>query len=169
MVNMELVWHALLFGALLSALLGALILGSMAYNAELWLNDYPPQVRERYGPASERTRRQRKWVGIPFFAILLAVSIAAGVTLESRTAIQPTFIALFLTFYLVFLTFNLFDLLVIDLLIGMVLQPAFMVLPGTQGIPAYRDVGFHLVAFLKGALGGLLVAAIPAGVLSLLL
>jgi hypothetical protein len=91
------------------------------------------------------------------------------VTLESRTAIQPTFPALFFTLYLVFLTFNLFDLLVIDLLVGMVLQPAFMVLPGTQGMPAYRDAGFHLIAFLKGALGGLLIAAVPAILLSLFL
>ena len=90
MIGTDLILHSLLYGAILSLLLGALILGSMSYNAELWLNDYPPDVRAKYGPPSPRTKQQRKWVSIPFFILLLGTMTAAVLTLESATGAPPT-------------------------------------------------------------------------------
>jgi hypothetical protein len=164
MIGTGLILHSLLYGGILSLLLGAVILGSMSYNAELWLNDYPPDVRAKYGPPSPRTKQQRKWVSIPFLIILVGTLAAAALTLETATGTPPTFLTLFLTIFLVFTVFNLFDLLVIDLLVGMAIRPNFSVLPGTEGMAGYHNVGYHVVAFLKGTAGGLVFALVLAGI-----
>ncbi|MEU8824647.1 hypothetical protein [Streptomyces sp. NPDC048636] len=41
-----------------------------------------------------------------------------------------------------FLSLTLFDLLVLDWWLFCTVQPRFMVLPGTEGMPEYRDFGF---------------------------
>jgi hypothetical protein len=58
--------------------------------------------------------------------------------------------------------FNIFDLLVLDWFFFCTVQPRLMVLPGTEGMPGYRDYRFHFIGFLKGlvfcAVGGLIIA-----------
>ena len=51
--------HALVSGAVLSVALSILLLAVLRFNAEILLNDYPPDIRKQHGPMSERTRRQR--------------------------------------------------------------------------------------------------------------
>jgi len=45
-----LISNGLLFGAVLSLLLVALMLGSLAVAPDIWVNDSPPDIREKYGP-----------------------------------------------------------------------------------------------------------------------
>lgn len=61
-------------------------------------------------------------------------------------------------------TFNVFDLIVLDWLIVVAWRPALVVLPGTEGMPDYRDLGFHLRAFTKGIIICLAGAAIATAV-----
>ena len=62
------------------------------------------------------------------------------------------------------LVFNAFDLIVLDWLFFCTIQPRQMVLPGTEGMPGYRDYRFHFIGFLKGlgfcAVGGLFIAVL---------
>ena len=48
------------------------------------------------------------------------------------------------------MTFNVFDLVVLDYLVFIKVRPSFVVLPGTEGMEAYDDLSFHLAAFRKG-------------------
>ena len=63
---------------------------------------------------------------------------------------ELTFSAVFLSTAIILLTNNLIDLLILDWLIFVTIQPRFVVLPGTAGLPGYRDYGFHFRQFLKG-------------------
>lgn len=58
--------------------------------------------------------------------------------------------------------FNLFDALVLDYLILTWMQPRFAILPGTEGLVGYQDLGLQARAFLRGHLfvlgAGLLIA-----------
>jgi hypothetical protein len=60
------------------------------------------------------------------------------------------------------LVFNLFDLIILDWLFFCTIQPRSMVLPGTEGMTAYRDYRFHFIGFLKGlgftVVGSLIIA-----------
>jgi hypothetical protein len=50
---------------------------------------------------------------------------------------------------LIFFYFAVWDLLVFDWLIFVTIQPDFIVIPGTEGMPGYSDYWFHFqVSFL---------------------
>ena len=137
-------------GALLSAVLGTLVVGSLSYNPEIWHDDYPPDVRAHAGPMSATAKRQRVLVAIPFFGALMSIVLGSTLRLKRQHAGELTFLAAFLHAYGVFMIFNAFDLVVLDYLLVMRLRPRRWVLPGTAGLAGYDDVWFPVVGFLKG-------------------
>src|SRR3954469_13157326 len=121
------VTHALEFGLVLSTVLFGLLLVVLRANPEIMLNDYPPDIRARWGPMSERTRRQRVLVAVAFLAAILGVVAWSLESLPSSVTRDVTFPAAFAHFAIMFGTFNLLDWLVLDL--GLVhWQPRFAVL-----------------------------------------
>jgi hypothetical protein len=157
----------LIYGGLLSAFLTIIILGSMAYNAEIWLNDYPPDIRAKYGPASEKTRRQKVWFTLLFFLSLVVILGFGIFQLRTQTG-DITFLPTFLFTFIVFMFFNLVDLLIIDWLVLGAMRPRFVVLPGTEGMAGYSNWVFPLIGFFKGSIGLLALSAVIAAVASLL-
>lgn len=154
--------HGLIFGAVLSLLMGVIFLGIAYANPEIWLNDYPPDIRERFGPMSERAKRQRRLAGVPVFLLLFGTITLSAFRLARIGDYEPFFTVFFGTF-IVLLVFNLVDLLILDWLVFTTLTPGFVVLPGTEGARGYSDYGFHFRAFLKGVAGALVVSLLVAG------
>ena len=73
--------HGILYGTILSVLMILSFVGAAYLNPEIWLPDYPPDIRERFGPMSERAKRQRRLVGIPTFLLLAGVLVISSVRL----------------------------------------------------------------------------------------
>jgi len=163
--------NALLYGAALSLVLGAIMAVSLALAPDMWVGDYPPDIRAKYGPMSPRGARLRPFIAIPFFLAILVIPVLALSSLASRVGYVPFTPALASSF-IVFLTFNLFDLLIADWLLFCTLRPSRIVLPGTEGLAGYRDYRFHFIGFLKGLgfclAGGLVVAAVWVGAQAIL-
>ena len=135
------VTHALEFGLVLSAVLFGLLLVVLRANPEIMLNDYPPDIRARWGPMSERTKRQRVFVAVAFLAVILGVVAWSFESFPAVVARDVTFAAAFVHFAIMFGTFNLLDWLVLDW--GLVhWQPRFVVLPGTEGMAGYGNHWF---------------------------
>jgi hypothetical protein len=130
----------------------------------MWVGDYPPDIRDRYGPMSEKARRWRPFVAIPFFAAILLMPLLAIWRYASLAGAPATFLQALLTAFIVLLVFNLFDLLVLDWLLFVNIQPAPIILAGTEGMAGYKDYRFHFVGFLKGLafclVGGLVAAGL---------
>jgi hypothetical protein len=157
--NLGLSWKQLGADALgLNLTLGALLLGSVKYDAEIWVHDYPPDIRERFGPRSERSTKRARLLAIPFFGILLGGVVQSNLRLRKRNQGRLSFRSAFLNVYLLLLAFWAFDLTVLDWLIFVRIKPDFIVLPGTEGMAGYDDYGFHL----RAALPALIWMAIPA-------
>ncbi len=157
---------ALGHGLILSLLLSLVIFGSFAVNPEVWLNDYPPDIRNKFGPMSQKARRQR----IPFAVLFLAISLGTVIVGFARVVQwlggDAGALEAFIYAYLVFQVFNLIDLLVLDWLIFVRWQPKFVVLPGTEGLAGYKDYGFHFRGFLVGlAIGAVGAAAFAGGLM----
>lgn len=162
------VTHALGFGLTLSVILGALLLVVVRANAEIMLNDYPPDIKARWGPMTERTRRQRMPVAAVFLLAILAVVAWSLETLPAFVSRDLTFGSAFVYFAIMFGTFNVFDWLVIDC--GLVYwQPKFVVLPGTEGMAGYRNYLFHFRGFLIGIPIVLIGSALCAVIVSIML
>jgi len=163
--------NALLYGLALSLILGALMAISLALAPDMWVGDAPPDIRAKYGPMSPRGDRLRPFIAIPFFIAIFVLPVMALSSLASRAGSVAFTPALASTF-IVFLTFNLFDLLIADWLIFCTIRPARIILPGTEGMAGYRDYRFHFIGFLKGLgfclVGALVVAAVWVGAQALL-
>ena len=150
-------------GALLCGVVGPLVMGSLYYNPEIWLQDYPPDVRERYGPPRRpETRRQKLLVAGPMVMFVLLWPVYSTLRRRSANGGRLSFPAAFLHAAGLIGVFNLFDAVVLDYLILTRMNPRFAILPGTEGLAGYQDLGLQGRAFLKGNLfalfGGLIIA-----------
>ena len=155
---MSILTHSLLYGLLLSLAMSILVIGALRYNPELMLRSYPPDIKAKYGPARPATLRQRKWLMLLLLGVLVAVFGAAVAQLPT-----PTFLNAFLCAFIVMMTFNLYDLLILDWLLFGVFLPKWAILPGTEGMAAYKDYSFAFKGFLKGCVISVVIAGLVAG------
>jgi hypothetical protein len=158
--------QALVYGLGLSLILTILTVISGSVALDMFVDDYPADIRRQYGPMSARAARLRPFVATALFATVLGIPLLGLWVLRSQHGSIPFWAALaFSTACL--LVFNLFDLIILDWLFFCTIQPRSMVLPGTEGMAGYRDYRFHFIGFLKGMIftlaGGLLISAVWMG------
>lgn len=155
-------------GVVLSAALGTVILGSLAYNPRLWLNDAPPRARMLAPPLTAIERRDRIVAATVFFLALIAATMWSAARLMARHGELLSFATAFAHFLGVFFLFNLFDLVVIDWVVLLVLRPGFLTrlsVPGLTYEETVGDYGYHFRAFLKG-MAFIIVLSLVAAALS---
>lgn len=141
----------LIDGAILSLISGVIILGSLYYNPRLWLNDYPKPIQAKVPPATKREKRLQRIVVIPFLLALIGVPLYSTVLLKQQFGGEISFLSAYLNAFFIANIFNLFDAVVIDLLILTFMKPKFAVIPGAEGMEyLYRDWNIHLVNYVKG-------------------
>jgi len=155
--------NAFVYGLALSFVLGTIMAISLALAPDMWVGDYPPDIRAKYGPMSRRAARLRPFIALPFFLANLVLPLLALNSLESKVGFVP-FLPALASSFIVFLTFNLFDLLIADWIVFSTLRPKPIVLPGTEGMPGYRDYRFHFVGFLKGLVFCLVASLVVAAI-----
>ena len=162
-----LIRHALLYGGVLSAVLCVLLLGLLWTNPEILLNDYPPDIRKKHGPMSDRSKRQRVPVGIVIGAVALGIVTASFSAVRANGGGKIPFLTAFVHLFVMFSVFNVVDLLLLDWLL-VAIGPSFLVLPGTEGSAGYKDYWFHFRGFLIGAVLIFVVSGLVAGVVAAL-
>ena len=155
--------NGLLYGLLLSLLVSLTILISFSINPEIWLGDYPPDIKAHYTPVRSDTKYQERLASLAIIVLLVGVMALSILHLEHILG-SLTFWAVFLSAFTTLLVFNIFDLLVLDWMIFIILQPKMIILPGTQGMAGYKDYAFHFRGFLTGLIFCLVGALIGAGI-----
>jgi hypothetical protein len=164
-------WTAIVVdAAVVCVALGLVIVGSLAYNPRLWVNDLPPHVRALVPPLTAGERRDRNVVAALFLLTIVATTTWSAARLMARHGQTLSFATAFAHFLAVFFLFNLFDLIVIDWLMLLVLQPAFLTrlsVPGLTYVETVGGYGYHFRGFLKG-MGFILVASVIAAGLTAL-
>lgn len=161
--------HSLFYGVVLSVAMTTLILVTLYGWPMIWVGDAPPEVRAAAPPMSDADRRAKRVATVVMLAILPAVLVAALRGLWELAMGRPSFADVALSTFIIFMTFNLVDLLIIDWLILVTLRPGFAMIPGTEGMAAYGDYSFHFHAFLKGTAGVAAFSLIVAAIVVLLL
>jgi hypothetical protein len=143
--------RTVLNGIILSLALGVIVMGSMMYNARLWLQDYPKPIRDKVPPLSPKEKRDRAVLTVLVMGVLLGMVILEIFQLRTGPAGTISYGAAFLHFFLMLSIFNLFDALVLDLFILTLLKPKFAILPGAEGMEyLFNDYRKQLTDFLKG-------------------
>jgi ribose/xylose/arabinose/galactoside ABC-type transport system permease subunit len=140
----------------------------MRCSPRLLLNkgDLPADILAAVPPKTEAEKRLAAILGIPFMIAVIAIPFISTLQFH-RQANEATFLLLFVHAFAILMIFNLFDLLVLDLLLFCTITPGFMVVPGTEGLAGYKDRGFHLRQHAKSFPFMALVALVIAIVVSL--
>ena len=154
---------ALAYGVALSLVLTGIMIMIGVIELDMFVGDYPPNIKQKYGPMSPRSARLRPYLSSLFFIPALIIPLVGLSALRAELGYVP-FIPAFVFSAVALLVFNTYDLIVLDWLFFCTIQPRQMVLPGTEGMAGYRDYRSHFIGFLKGlgfcAAGGLLVAGL---------
>lgn len=163
MNTLQLVQHGSLWGLIFGMVfcVATLILGRI--NVEMLLNDYPPDIRAKFGSMSAEARKQANLASLPLLGMLIAVTIAALIQLRQSAGGLKLANTLIVTI-VIFQVWNLMDLILLDWFILMTLRPRFMILPGTEGSAGYRDYRFHFRKFLNGIVFTLILSGIVTAV-----
>ena len=156
--------HSLLYGAILSAALTALIVGSLIWRPMIWIGDAPPDVQAAAPPMSASDRRFKRIAGLAMIGLMLGLVAMALAGLREMSGGMLTFFDAFLTTFIVFETFNLVDLLIIDWLLIEWRQPRLFAVPGMDGTVLTVGYGHHFRDFLKGTAGGVVMSLVVAAV-----
>lgn len=160
--------HALAYGVILSGILFTLILGLTRINPEIMLKDYPPDIQAKYGPMSERSKRQRLPVALFIIAVLLGIVAISFRWVRTNAGGDIPFQDAVVHLFVMFSVFNLLDWLVLDWLIVVTICPSFMILPGTEGLAGYKDYGIHFRGFVIGMGITVVASVLLAGFIAVL-
>jgi len=135
-------------GTLMNALLTIVVYGSIYVNPLFWVSDYPPDIQEAVGPVDVPIG-QRLVVGVLLLCIVVGVPLYSNARLRRQNNGELSFPAAFASSALIAFFFAVWDLLILDWLIFVTIQPDFVVIPGTEGLAGYKDYWFHFeVSFL---------------------
>jgi len=147
--------HVLIDGLAFSLAVGAVIFSSFFVNVRVWLQDFPAEVQAVVPPLSAHEKRQRTVFGVAMLVIMVAGLWLSAQHLKTDSSVAVSFVTMFGHLYLVFTIFNLFDLLVIDYLIGAVLKPKWSIVPGAEHLAhLHQSLSYHLKDFWKALIVG---------------
>ncbi|MFI1676256.1 hypothetical protein [Streptomyces sp. NPDC020607] len=157
------------YGLVLSVLFTVAVFAGAAASRDFLLNDYPPAVQARYGkPRSARGRRVAACVGVFVWGVCgIPLMTSAMVGLGGALDGGLTFLSAAVCAGLIFATLSVYDLVVLDWIILVGLRPRLLVLPGTEDMAEYGDMGFHLNAALKGSPLIVVVGLVTGGIATL--
>ena len=161
-----LIKRVLVDGTLLSVLISIVIYGSLYVNPLTWVGDYPPDIQAAVGTA-DVPLGQTVATSVLCLGIILGIVLRSNAKLRQQCQGRLSFGTAFVNSALLFLFFAVWDLLILDWLIFVTIQPPFVVIPGTEGLAGYKDYWFHLeVSFLSWTpwiailVGGLVMAGL---------
>ena len=158
----------LLEGAVYALVASLYLMLLLRINPRLFLQDYPQAIQDSVPPKTEAETRQARILGLPFVLLLFAGPLLSTLALDRRLGGTASFFTLSLNAFAIAFAFNLVDWLVLDWLIFCTWTPRFLVIPGTEGMAAYRDYAYHTRGFLIGTGFSLATALVVSGIVTLL-
>jgi hypothetical protein len=148
---MNLLIHLLIYNLAASIL----IYGSLAYNPRLWLHRMPPEVRNKVPEKTEQERKVFLRIALPFLALLF------GYPIIFLLQAQKDLFTNFLTLAAFFISFAVWDTLVLDLLIFCQFTPRFVIIDKTSRAD-YSNKQYHLISGAKGLVMSILFSGLFA-------
>ncbi|MDP4092660.1 MAG: hypothetical protein Q8920_04795 [Bacillota bacterium] len=160
--------RALIDGLIFSVMFGGMVSLIEILNPRYELHNYPQEIRKSVKPKTKEEQKRFKLLAVPMLLILFIFLMAT--VIHSYIALDVSYFVLFLHYLIIFMTWNIFDLLIMDWLIFCTLTPKFLIIPGTENNPAYKDFKFHLKGDLgKGTVLAFICAIFTSGICFLLL
>jgi hypothetical protein len=133
------------------------------------MHDYPKDIQKAATLAepTEKQNKSAKVFGLVGSLIIFAALILFGLFYFANS--EVTFLKVFIFIFVIAMTWNVIDLLIMDWLIICIITPRWVVIEGTDGCKGYKDYMYHFKGFLIGCVYTTIMALVIAVVDYLLL
>lgn len=149
-----------------SILFVVIVLVSLTYNPRLWIQDFPKEMQAEMAPLSRGERLARGLVAILLLGVVIGIPLLSVLRLKSIQG-SITFLEGFLHIWLIFMSVNIVDLVIIDWAIGVWWQPEFLSTPEIDPLSQYNTYQFHVIEHFKGTVLLTAVALVLSALVSL--
>ena len=133
-------------GLVLSVVFTIFFLATLYANPWLWFADYPPQIRAMVDQPPAVPMWQRAGFGLAFVGMILYLVGRSAVRLLRERPTERRFALAAVHTFLLYQFVNAWDVVIVDWLFFVTIQPSFAILPGTERSPGYDDYWFHFSA-----------------------
>ncbi len=165
--------NALICGLIWSVMWSVYVFLILKYYPFSMLHDYPEDIQAAAAidkPSKEQEKAARRFGAVGGFIIFVILLIFGLMRFYSE---QASFVQVHIYLFIVAMTWNVVDLLVMDWLIVCTITPKWVVIRGTEGCKGYKDYLFHFKGFLIGCVYTTIMAVlfswIDYGILRLLI
>jgi len=132
--------NALIDGIIISIILYGGIFLMIKINPRIQLHNYPPQIRNILPLKTAKEKKLFLIMALPIFLLIIGY-IVISFYLKFNSEIK--YINVLLYFSVVYFISSCIDLFICDYLIFCTITPKFIIIPGTEGNPGYKDKSYH--------------------------
>lgn len=147
--------------AVISVILYGGVFLMIRINPRSQLHNYPDQIKKAVPPQNGQDRKVTVAIGIPLFILIIGYVVVSFY--QRFHGSDMLYLTVLLHWFAVYLLTCTIDLFICDYLIFCTITPKFVVIPGTEGNPGYKDKSFHtrtiprmfILSMVLGALSSL--------------
>jgi len=139
----------LIDGGILTFLICIYLTAVIKYNPRFALKDLPKDIQDAVPSLSKKEKRIAILLSVPFFGLLIAIPFISTQQVEALHE-GISFLSLFLHASGILFIVHVLELLIMDLLVYCTLTPKFIIIPGTEGLPGYKNYWHQIRAHLRG-------------------
>lgn len=153
-------FEVIIVGLIYSIILSVLVVFIQKLNPRILLQSYPKSIQEKVKQKNKKEHMYTKIFGSIFMILSLGIPLIYSIYLINQYNVS--YMEVLIVNLIIFIIFNLVDLVIIDWIIICKITPSFIIIPGTEGNPDYKNYLFHIKGFTAGVLfsvvGSLLIA-----------
>jgi hypothetical protein len=153
----------LIDGAILTAVLSAALVLMLYFNPRLALSDYPDDVKATVPPRTRRELLLGVALAVPLLIVAVGIPLYSAWQVRAQSGGSLAYGTAFAVFLGEYFLFSAFDLIVLDLGMFYTWTPKWLILPGTEGMPGYKNWRPHVKKQLtSGSLTMVILSALLA-------
>lgn len=130
------------YGLLISIFFNVVVIGALYLDAGLFAHAYPEAIQKRAALTEAPSAGAMISLVVVLWGGIVFLLVRANSLINHRQGFR--FVANWLALLLILELMSISDILVADWLVFATITPDFAVLPGTQGMPEYKDYWFHV-------------------------
>jgi len=154
---MDLIFHILIYCIICSVYLFA----TLAINPRIWLHRMPKAITEKVEPRTANEKKLLIKLGIPFIIFTVVYPIIyAYINADGILKIIGII-------FVYFLVFDLWDTIVLDIIIFCRITPRFLIIKGTEKSD-YGEIKCHIEGGIKGVLLAIISSIILGSIIYLI-
>lgn len=140
---MKLDWKIILkYALLVSAVFNIVVVGALYIDNALFLHAYPEAIQKKAIVTHTPSTAAAIALAVILWGSVVFLLVRANREINLRQGFR--FVANWLSLLIVLEIMGISDILIADWLVFATITPDFLVFPGTEGMPEYKDYWFHV-------------------------